>query len=753
MNEMLAPASETITQPCSEAKDLSATAHYETRTSAVSCGTADDAGSDAALNTGGRGAHVISQGNNGTHGTHGTDGGWFIASDVARALGCHKKRVHRMAQRDGWESREQANRLEYRVPSSLAQLIVQSPESDGEAPARVVRFADLAHSDAARQTVLWRQEAVELLRNNLHLGKEVALQLVVDHYRTNRPLFHCSVSALRIWDGNYGRHGIDGLVEQKRGRVGRKAFALDLETEDVLRTAARAVDYGSVVKGFGAGRLNVARAYRQLVGDPTVGGVARQWLHGEHASKSYVVPSVRERIKAAVSPLATKLIQVGPKAAKLDGPFTECSYETLRAGTAFTADDMTANVYVWCEWPNEQGFLLIRPQILAMMDIGSMAWLNFRAVMRSRGQYSKDDVWGLIGDTLDTIGLPERMVLEGGTWQSDVIVGHKTGLDDQSRVGGLESIGIKVIHTRSPRGKIIEAAFNSLQSAADNCKGYCGRQEMKDRPEAVKQQLYECEHGQAHPRQYFMHVSEYSKHLAGVMKALNNERNDGKILRGSTPWDKWAEEKPEMRVMPDSSKWLYRAAYSVVTVTRNGARVTQGTGKFQVAYSYYHPALENRRGSRVVIYWNDSNPDTDALVYTIKGGKPDKLICVAQRNANPERFGATKEQMGAEGTRKKMAHNLAVSQSETLAPYLTRRVTSNQSSVTSDQSSVTSNQSVGERIDQVKAAAEAKLESARADERTRARAVREAEDITALGPVAERESSPYSISMEELKEL
>ena len=64
-----------------------------------------------------------------------------------------------------------------------------------------------------------------------------------------------------------------------------------------------------------------------------------------------------------------------------------------------------------------------------------------------------------------------------------------------------------------------------------------------------------------------------SQDLAGVGRALNNERNDGKILRGASPWEKWAAEKPEMRAMPESAKWMYRSAYRVIGVTRNGVRV------------------------------------------------------------------------------------------------------------------------------------------------------------------------------------
>lgn len=597
---------------------------------------------------------------------------FYTARDIARALNTHKRSVQRQAQREHWPLRRNGNRIEYCPPEDIRTSLVATPPKTLKARQCFVRFADLSYSDTQRENVLLREKAVQLAEANHFQGQETALQLVCRHFAAEHPCFHISASSLRRWCAAYAAHGLDGLVEQKRGRVGRKNYARDLTEEDVLRLRANAVEYGTVKKGGGRGQLNIARAYRDLVANPTVTGPARQWLHGAAASKSYVPPSVRAA--ARTSQLATKLIQIGPKAAKLDGPYTECSYENCPAGHAFTADDMTANVYVWTEWPTERGFLLIRPQILATMDIGSMAWLNVRAVIRSKGQYNKDDVWGLIGDTLDEFGLFKIAVLEGGTWQSGVVVGTKTGLSDEERFGGLRALGVKVIHTHTPRGKIIEGAFNVLQHAADNCRGFCGRDERRDCPEDVRRHLNLVQAGHAHPRGLFLHLNEYVKHLSAVMNNLNHERSDGKILRGRAPVDKWAEDQPQLPRVPDSAKWMYRAAYRVLEVTRNGVRISVGSGKYQTQYTYSNPErLEAYRGFRVVAFWNDYDPDTDAVIYTLKSGKPDKFICVASRVQNLDRFGATDDQFAREATRKKLALQVAVTESRSLAPYLQRQ--------------------------------------------------------------------------------
>lgn len=602
---------------------------------------------------------------------------YFTCADIARAIGVSKKTVRRMARRSNWPSQQNGNREEYCPPPKIARLIIATPipqVSDGGPGASrrtAVQFDDLAPGSEQHTKALRREEAVLLLKSQLHLGKEIALETTVATMRAKYHDIACSTRALRRWVERYDLYGLSGLVEQKRGIVGIKPFADQLDEQDVLRYRAAAIELGSARKGDGKPQLNKARAYRAMIADPTIRGPIRTWLHGEHASKSYVPPSVRRALES--SPLTTTLIQRGPKAMKLDGAYTESEYENLKAGTVFTADDMTANVYVWCEWNNEQGFLLIRPQILAAMDVGSMAWLNVRAVMRPKGQYNRDDVWGLIGDVFDDYGKFEAAILEGGIWQSKQITGQLC--DDNVRFGGLRDLGCKVIHTRTPRGKIIETAFNSLQHAADNCRGFCGRNERVDCPENVKHALAMVRSGKMSPSQAgFLHINEYKNHLAGVMNALNHERNDGKICRGLCPKDKWDQDTAGVdRVpFPENSKWMYRANFDRVTVTRNGVRISQGTGKYQVSYAYSHPDLVPHRGRQVAVFWNAYDPDTDAVVYTIVAGNPHTLICVAPRAQTIPRLGASEEQLRAEFTRKKLMEQVARTERADLAPYLQR---------------------------------------------------------------------------------
>ena len=201
--------------------------------------------------------------------------------------------------------------------------------------------------------------------------------------------------------------------------------------------------------------------------------------------------------------------------------------------------------------------------------------------------------------------------------------------------------------------------------------------EMKHCPEQLKKDLAMIRAGKSHPREHLLHLNDYVNHISAVMQSLNNERSDGKILRGETPLSAFtnavSEPAIKARAIPDSAKWLYRSAYSVKQVTRNGFRVTLGTGRNQLAYTYDNPEVLGKwRGHRVIGFWNQHDPDTDAVIYTVRNGRAHQFLCVAKRVTNPDRLGASEQAWSAEATRKKLHHNLAVTQSRDLSPYLVR---------------------------------------------------------------------------------
>lgn len=529
-----------------------------------------------------------------------------------------------------------------------------------------VHFADI---DRVQRGKVLRREA--LVKDVLRLLHETGCSLNAAILRAlgnaSAGQAIASVQTVYRWVQRYQDAGLDGLVEQKRGRVGRRSYVDDIP-EHVL-DAARAA---SLEHGAGQGRRqNIARAVRNtLMMHPDMPASARAHVHGAHASKSYVNSNLRSALR--VAPLASALVQ-GTASARLAAPFTPCDYSDVVPGQWITADDMTANVYCWIEHPCPLGYIVGRPQVLAFFDVGAWRWQTARVIMRASGQYTRDDVWGCIGDVIDTFGLYPHWLFEGGKiWRGNRVRGERTGLTDEERFGGLRSLGAELHHSIRPQSKAIESAFNSLQYEGDNCPGWCGRDEREQRPEVVADIIEQTKAGKLHPKGLLLHLSEYRAQVDHAMARLNAERGDGKILRGMTPDEAWNVASPTLPQIPDSARWLFRSSVSRVTVRRDGLiHITQRSGKWQDDHWYRNPELlVARAGQTLLAYWNDSNPEADAILLTATA-RPE-YIGVAQYIEPLPRFSATEEQMETEARARKAAMAYAQSETIRLEPHFQR---------------------------------------------------------------------------------
>ncbi len=599
---------------------------------------------------------------------------------LAAAASVSKPTLVARAREGAWPERRGGNRLEFCPPPEIRDALpTSSPENEQDKP--LVNFTDIK-DEVTRQRILYRQGAVlhyqdlgtRLSEPQLELGEkpaplsvEARLQATAKKFaaeaRGHRPLpgernpfAPFTARQLRRWVDRYERFGLNGLVDQKQGRVGHKP--VQVPDEVAARLKAGAIELGSV-----------ARAVRREILNPDLPAELRKVMHGAHASKSYVTPSVR---KAATPAALTAARAQGPRAARLAGRWTPGDWSGVRAGDVFVSDDMTSNVLCWSEWPNAKGWKLGQAQLIPVADTGSLFWLNFRLVMRLGGQYNAlDDIWGTFGDVFDTCGLPrDGFILEGGSWQANAVIGHRTGLATADRIGGLSSLGLRVIRSYDPRSKPIESMFNQLQWEMDAFTGYAGRDQRTMLPELVKKQIALCEAGHNHPREFFPHITQLADHVRTVMENHNQERGDGMVLRGQCPAEKWAAESAGLAKLPDTARWLYRSAMSVVQVTKNGVRVTQGSGAKLLSHYYDHPELlVSRQGQKLIVYWNDGNPAADAVLLDFR---TRTYIGIAKHVQPLGRFSASDEQLEAEAERKRAALHYARTELRTISPELRR---------------------------------------------------------------------------------
>jgi hypothetical protein len=89
-----------------------------------------------------------------------------------------------------------------------------------------------------------------------------------------------------------------------------------------------------------------------------------------------------------------------------------------------------------------------------------------------------------------------------------------------------------------------------------------------------------------------------------------------------------------------------------------------------VAYYYDNPAfLVPRQGQNVIVHWQDSNPEADAV---LRDAKTCKFLCVAKHVKPLQRFTATSEELDSEARRKRAALHYARTEMRAIQPELVR---------------------------------------------------------------------------------
>lgn len=140
---------------------------------------------------------------------------FFPVHLIARAAGLSAKTIHRRALREFWPGRVLGNRHHFQPPDELLAACQQLANGPG-ASFLDFQVADRDRAEFGRITARFNAlcEAAGLIASGL--GIERALRVTAIKFGT-------SASQLRVWAGEFARAGIAGLLEHKRGRVGRKA--------------------------------------------------------------------------------------------------------------------------------------------------------------------------------------------------------------------------------------------------------------------------------------------------------------------------------------------------------------------------------------------------------------------------------------------------------------------------------------------------------------------------------------------------
>lgn len=142
-------------------------------------------------------------------------------------------------------------------------------------------------------------------------------------------------------------------------------------------------------------------------------------------------------------------------------------FETLEDGTqkqiipgnVWELDDYSTNQPYWHECP-ESGKVSVNRQVLAAKDLCASLWLGFDHIGRERDAYRAEDVLRFIERLVRSHGIPEKLRLERGIWESSGVHGLKVG---DHRWGDLRDLMVIEHVFKSKSKSIIEGGFNFLQ--------------------------------------------------------------------------------------------------------------------------------------------------------------------------------------------------------------------------------------------------------------------------------------------------
>ena len=136
----------------------------------------------------------------------------------------------------------------------------------------------------------------------------------------------------------------------------------------------------------------------------------------------------------------------------------------------------------------------------------------------------------------DEFGLPPELYFERGTWQRSLVIsGRGDEVPWKQRVYGLRDLGVRLSHALDPSAKVVERVLGALQNRMERERGYCGRDERRDCPEAVAKGKRAVEAGRCHPGECFYSYADWVARLNVLCDAYNDEPQGGKMLAGLSP--------------------------------------------------------------------------------------------------------------------------------------------------------------------------------------------------------------------------
>lgn len=275
------------------------------------------------------------------------------------------------------------------------------------------------------------------------------------------------------------------------------------------------------------------------------------------ASKSHVPAAIRAALGNDLKQLQHSMR--GERCAEINGAFIERNPESFNSADVFQGDDTTLpNLY----WEESAGGppRLMRGQFLAFIDCRSQYVLGFVLISAPPDRpstYNASHIRNLITTVHDSYGLPRKaFYFENGTWRAKALTGG--ALDGVHTEAGLREFGVRFVHARLSRAKIIERVNKALQNLTQAEPGYVGRGWHNDRYERVEKQQQRVESSRAAPSEHFYSRAEWIARLSAIVDQFNDEPQNGKYCAGLSPREAYEAHfgSEQLLRLPASARYL-----------------------------------------------------------------------------------------------------------------------------------------------------------------------------------------------------
>jgi len=542
-------------------------------------------------------------------------------ADYQRAFGhaITERHWRRLMDRTLWRDCGAGNfeKLEIYLPENAACKAdakrMQPGESDFKPLLELIQTFANPSAPARTEIAAFWAEVFELYQSSADTKREqrAARRALVEFLFSHAPWLAKSSHALRVafdrkfekWKKDESASALLDGRELKRG----KNRAPEIPQSDVDR-----IVWHAAAKCGG----RVAQALRDFAGNGERSGLTTDTVKiitSHHASKSQFNRRLTSRVAGDVKGI--KPFFQNKKVRDDATAHVERDYSKLASMEVINADDFTFPVYFYV--PDGNGwFTLTRGQCLIMLDVRS--WKVIAWSLQPERNYNSLVIRTLMNRVCTGWGIPGTWYFERGIWQNSHVVKGTApvGWNDahswlEAKIGW-ENLGVKFRHAIRARTKPVERVGGLLQDLMHGIRGYCGRDERRDCPDATKRAMDEFQspkfRRESHPGELFLSFDEWHNQLGQVIDRYNAASQDGKVLNGLSPdeaFEKcWPHNNPPTRL--DASSWHLVAHYvRPVPVNTNGICFRIGSKSFV----YRNERTGHERGKTVLAWFDPDCPE------------------------------------------------------------------------------------------------------------------------------------------------